>query len=134
MASIWVVLVPVRRRIANRPACRTLYKASYRQDVCTSRMLLVCWSFFGPARPKNDRNLGNVRSCRIGGEPMQKPDLKGQRLAALFLLGCLLFNYPLLSLFNNSGSIWGIPILYAYLFTTWALFISVAIIIIQRPS
>ncbi len=65
---------------------------------------------------------------------MQKPDLKGQRLAALFLLGCLLFNYPLLSLFNNSGSIWGIPILYAYLFTTWALFISVAIIIIQRPS
>ncbi len=32
-----------------------------------------------------------------------KPSLKGQRLVALFLLGCLLFNFPLLSLFNVRG-------------------------------
>jgi len=63
---------------------------------------------------------------------MHKPDLKSQRLAALFLLGCLLFNYPLLSLFNINGFIGGVPTLYAYLFVVWALFIVAAMIIIGR--
>ena len=31
---------------------------------------------------------------------MREPEAKGQRLVALFILGCLLFNYPILSLFN----------------------------------
>ena len=35
-----------------------------------------------------------------------------QRLAALFLLGCLLFNYPLLQLFARDGAIFGFPVLY----------------------
>ena len=34
---------------------------------------------------------------------------RAQRLAALFMLGCLLFSYPLLSLFNVGGTVAGIP-------------------------
>jgi hypothetical protein len=39
--------------------------------------------------------------------------IHAQRLVALFLLGCLLFSYPLLSLFNVGGTVGGIPVLYA---------------------
>ena len=42
-----------------------------------------------------------------------------QRLAALFIAGVLLLNYPLLSLFNHPGELWGIPTLYVYLFAVW---------------
>lgn len=48
----------------------------------------------------------------------------GQRLAALFLLGWLMFNRPLLSLFNRGDAVFGVPLLYAYLFAAWALFIA----------
>ena len=42
--------------------------------------------------------------------------VKSQRLVALFLLGVLLFNYPLLALFNLAGEAFGIPVLYVYIF------------------
>jgi len=63
---------------------------------------------------------------------MIRPTLKGQRLVALFLLGCLLFNYPLLSLFASGMRIWGIPLLYVYLFVAWAVLIGVMAVIIER--
>jgi hypothetical protein len=45
---------------------------------------------------------------------------KGQRFVALCMLGLLLFNYPVLALFNVHGTILGVPILYAYVFAAWA--------------
>jgi hypothetical protein len=54
---------------------------------------------------------------------MNRPHLTGQRLAAIFLLGAALFNYPLLSLFDRPGQIFGLPLLYAYLFLAWLLLI-----------
>jgi hypothetical protein len=54
---------------------------------------------------------------------MSKPNLKGPRLIALFLLGNLLFNYPLLVLFNRQDMVLGIPLLYVYVFGAWALLI-----------
>jgi len=58
---------------------------------------------------------------------------KGQRLVALFFLGCLLFNYPVLSLFNVAADAFGVPVLYAYLFVTWALLIlSMALVVESR--
>lgn len=59
--------------------------------------------------------------------------LQAQRLAALFVLGCLLFSFPLLSLFNIAGTVLGIPILYAYLFGVWIGFIALLILIVERP-
>ena len=54
---------------------------------------------------------------------------KGQRFVALCMLGMLLFNYPILALFNVSGTLFGVPLLYAYIFIAWAALIaSMAII------
>jgi hypothetical protein len=54
-----------------------------------------------------------------------------QRLVPVFLLGCLLFTYPLLSLFNNGGHVFGIPILYAFLFSVWGLLILLMALIVK---
>jgi hypothetical protein len=63
---------------------------------------------------------------------MIRPNLKGQRLVALFLLGCLLFNYPLLSLFTGDTRIWGIPLVYVYLFAAWSVLIAAMALIVER--
>ena len=57
-----------------------------------------------------------------------------QRLVALFVLGCLLFSYPLLSLFNTGGTLWGIPLLYIYLFGAWGALIALMILIVEKSS
>ena len=62
---------------------------------------------------------------------MIRPTLKGQRLVALFLLGCLLFNFPLLSLFTGDARIWGIPLVYLYLFAAWGILIAAMALIIE---
>ena len=49
---------------------------------------------------------------------------KGQRFVALCLLGILLFNYPILALFNVSGMLFGVPVLYVYMFIAWAALIA----------
>ena len=51
---------------------------------------------------------------------MDELESKSQRFVALCILGILLFNYPVLALFNVQGSVLGIPALYAYLFIAWA--------------
>jgi hypothetical protein len=47
-------------------------------------------------------------------------------LVGLFLLGIVLFNYPLLSLFNLKTSIFGMPLLIFYIFTAWVFLILLA--------
>jgi len=49
---------------------------------------------------------------------------KGQRFVALCMLGMLLFNYPILALFNVSGVLFGVPVLYVYMFVAWAALIA----------
>ena len=63
---------------------------------------------------------------------MNKIHLKGQQLIALFLVGCLLFNYPLLALFSRDGLVWGIPMLYVYIFIAWAALVGLMAIVIER--
>jgi hypothetical protein len=36
------------------------------------------------------------------------------------MLGMVLFNYPILALFNVQGVLFGVPVLYAYIFIAWA--------------
>lgn len=55
---------------------------------------------------------------------MSEFESKGQRLVALCMLGVLLFNFPVLALFNVPGSVSGVPVLYAYIFVAWALLIA----------
>jgi hypothetical protein len=54
------------------------------------------------------------------------------RLFALFLAGCLAFAYPLLALFNVPETVFGVPVLYAYLFGTWAVLIALLAAVAPR--
>jgi hypothetical protein len=55
---------------------------------------------------------------------MDKFEVKARRLVALCLLGFLLFNYPLLALFNVAATAFGIPIVYVYIFAAWSLLVA----------
>lgn len=44
---------------------------------------------------------------------------RGERFVGLCMLGIVLFNYPILALFNVAGTLFGVPILYAYIFIAW---------------
>jgi hypothetical protein len=59
-------------------------------------------------------------------------ETRGQRFIALCMLGMLLFNYPILALFNVPGSLFGVPILYAYLFLAWAALIGLMALVAVR--
>lgn len=63
---------------------------------------------------------------------MFQHNLTGQRFAAIFILGWILLNYPLLALFNHAGTWYGVPILYAYLFIVWALIIGLLAYVAEK--
>ena len=54
---------------------------------------------------------------------MTRDSKKTKRLVTLFLFGFILLNYPILSLFNLQIIIFGLPLLYVYIFCTWSLLI-----------
>ena len=64
---------------------------------------------------------------------MNRSGTTGQRLAAIFMMGCILLNYPILFLFARPGDIAGVPLLYAYVFGAWVLLIALMAWIIERP-
>jgi hypothetical protein len=57
---------------------------------------------------------------------------KGQRMIALCMLGCVLFNFPVLALFNVPGTLFGVPLLYAYIFLAWVLLIALMGWVVER--
>ena len=63
---------------------------------------------------------------------MSESERMAPRLVALCMLGCLLFNYPILALFNVPGALLGIPVLYAYVFFVWALLIALMALAVER--
>lgn len=65
-------------------------------------------------------------------EAVNKPNIKTQRLFSLFALGALLFNYPLLALFNRAALLGGIPLLYVYVFAAWALLIGLLALVVEK--
>jgi hypothetical protein len=59
-------------------------------------------------------------------------DAKSQQFVALCMLGLVLFNYPVLALFNVHGTLLGVPVLYAYLFIAWAVLIALMALVANR--
>ena len=57
---------------------------------------------------------------------------RGQRMIALCMLGFVLFNFPILALFNVPGTLSGVPLLYAYIFLAWALLIALMAWVVER--
>ncbi|MCK0508528.1 hypothetical protein [Aromatoleum anaerobium] len=60
--------------------------------------------------------------------------LAGQRLVAVFLTGVLLFNYPVLSLFDRPELFLGLPMLWFFLFGIWALLLIAVAWIVERGA
>ncbi|THF60529.1 hypothetical protein [Pseudothauera rhizosphaerae] len=60
--------------------------------------------------------------------------LAGQRLVAAFLAGTLLFNYPVLSLFDRLETAFGLPLLYVYVFAAWAVLIALIAWVVERGA
>ena len=63
---------------------------------------------------------------------MNRAGIKGQRLAAIFLMGCMLFNYPIVSLVAGRASVLGIPASVAFVFGSWALLIVLMAVVCER--
>lgn len=63
---------------------------------------------------------------------MRRSGATGQRLAAIFGMGCVLLNYPILSLFSRTEDVVGIPLLYVYVFAAWVLLIGLLALVIER--
>lgn len=59
---------------------------------------------------------------------------RAKRLIGLFLLGYLLFNHPIISLFNRPHMVLGIPLLYGYIFSVWVLLIVLVALIVSAKS
>ena len=59
-------------------------------------------------------------------------DAKEPRFVALCMLGLVLFNFPVLALFNAAGTVLGVPVLYAYIFAAWALLIALMALVAER--
>ena len=59
-------------------------------------------------------------------------ETRGQRLVALCMLGMVLFNFPILALFNVSATLLGVPVLYAYIFIAWASLIALMALVAER--
>lgn len=64
------------------------------------------------------------------------PEFKRQneRLIAVLVIGFILLNYPLLSLFSKVKLIFGVPVLYLYLFLIWIIFIGCVAIILEKTK
>ncbi|MEE9480958.1 MAG: hypothetical protein V3V34_10515 [Kiloniellales bacterium] len=65
---------------------------------------------------------------------MIRSRMTSERLASLFLLGVLLFNPPLLSIFDFPDYVLGIPVLYIYLFTAWAVLVLLMALTIESAA
>jgi type IV secretory pathway VirB3-like protein len=63
-----------------------------------------------------------------------KPGRRTARLVALAMLGGLLFNYPVLALFNRPATFLGIPALYAWIFGAWTVLIVLMARAIERDD
>ncbi|MEQ8704513.1 MAG: hypothetical protein RIC19_11365 [Phaeodactylibacter sp.] len=56
------------------------------------------------------------------------------KLISIFLLGMVLFNFPLASLFSRDGLFLGLPKLYWYFFLVWAGLIALTAWIARSPK
>lgn len=65
---------------------------------------------------------------------MMRKGLAGQRLVAVFIAGVLLFNYPLMSLFDRPITVFGLPLLHVYLFLAWLGLIVAIAWIVERGA
>lgn len=62
-----------------------------------------------------------------------RPRRRAEQSVALFLLGLVCFTPPLLGIFGMPERVFGLPVLYLYLFAVWGALIALAAWIAGRP-
>jgi len=62
---------------------------------------------------------------------MNSKNRKSMQLVGVFFLGCVLFNYPILTLFNIDAFVMGLPLFYICLFAGWAVLIALILLITE---
>lgn len=60
--------------------------------------------------------------------------LEAQRLIGLFVLGWLLFGYPLMGLWDRPGELGGLPLFPLAIFGCWAALIAALAWFMERPG
>jgi len=65
---------------------------------------------------------------------MSRQGITVERLIFLFLLGVLLFNPPMLSIFNVPDYFFGVPLLFLYVFACWGALLLVLALVIERAA
>lgn len=58
--------------------------------------------------------------------------MRSGRLTAVGAFALLLLNFPLLSLFDRPVRVFGVPLLWAYLFTLWAALIALIAYVVRE--
>jgi len=77
---------------------------------------------------------GTRESPRPQSRSMTPDNRKSKRLVALFLFGFALLNYPILSLLNLDITVFGIPLVYIYIFGVWGLLIFLSALVMSRSK
>ena len=72
-----------------------------------------------------------VRAAR-SHRPVKRSAKTGPWLVALFALGVVALNHPILSLFALPAHLAGIPLLYAYVFGVWTLLVALVALVVER--
>jgi hypothetical protein len=57
-----------------------------------------------------------------------------RRLVVLFVAGCVLLGYPLLTVYSVPQTIGGVPVLYVVIFGIWAALIGASAAILHRTT
>ena len=63
---------------------------------------------------------------------MQAQSRRRELLIALFVLAVLLLTPPLLIVFNQATRLFGVPMLYLYLFVVWTVLIALVALAVER--
>lgn len=63
-----------------------------------------------------------------------KERLTNEKLVFFSAIFCVLLCYPILSIFNRSSLIWGIPTLYLYLFLAWVFIITILFYVVRKDN
>lgn len=74
---------------------------------------------------------GSDRRVRQQASRGRAPDVRA-RLVLLFLIGAVLFNFPLLSLFNHDRLLGGIPLLVGAVFGIWTALVATTAVLARR--
>ena len=65
---------------------------------------------------------------------MTRPEITRERLIFVFFLGVILFNPPLLAIFDLPENWLGIPVLFVFLFAAWFALIIVMALVIETAA